>query len=275
MLKSLMFPFSIFKLTTIAVIFYCGNLMSQVQGDSVHIESTYAKTYTGTISKVDKEGYFIKVTNQREIFLPLTEIKFMNKINTELEHKPIDKEESTMKQSTVQKPSEKTFINENTISENEEDVIPLVASKSKFYNEYNLNKINLSDLNYESNKDIKKLFYRTKYHLRNQIEMSAFHSYLRDELKNEIYTKEKDDLRLAYQKYIYNRQRQNIFLGFGSSVTGLSAILLSSNNLGLFLLGIPAVIIGPVLIISSLVPLSKSRILLYRTFYKYLEHKRN
>ena len=275
MLKSLMFPFSIFKLTTIAVIFYCGNLISQVQGDSVHIESTYAKTYTGTISKVDKEGYFIKVTNQREIFLPLTEIKFMNKINTELEHKPIDKEESTIKQTTVQKPLEKKFINENTISENEEDVIPLVASKSKFYNEYNLNKINLSDLNYESNKDIKKLFYRTKYHLRNQIEMSAFHSYLRDELKNEIYTKEKDDLRLAYQKYIYNRQRQNIFLGFGSSVTGLSAILLSSNNLGLFLLGIPAVIIGPVLIISSLVPLSKSRILLYRTFYKYLELKRN
>ena len=275
MLKSLMFPFSIFKLTTIAVIFYCGNLISQVQGDSVHIESTYAKTYTGTISKVDKEGYFIKVTNQREIFLPLTEIKFMNKINTELEHKPIEKEESKIKQTTVQKPLEKKIINKNTISENEEDVIPLVASKSKFYDEYNLNKINLSDLNYESNKDIKKLFYRTKYHLRNQIEMSAFHSYLRDELKNEIYTKEKDDLRLAYQKYIYNRQRQNIFLGFGSSVTGLSAILLSSNNLGLFLLGIPAVIIGPVLIISSLVPLSKSRILLYRTFYKYLEHKRN
>ena len=275
MLKSLMFPFSIFKLTTIAVIFYCGNLISQVQGDSVHIESTYAKTYTGTISKVDKEGYFIKVTNQREIFLPLTEIKFMNKINTELEHKPIEKEESKIKQTTVQKPLEKKIINKNTISENEEDVIPLVASKSKFYNEYNLNKINLSDLNYESNKDIKKLFYRTKYHLSNQIEMSAFHSYLRDELKNEIYTKEKDDLRSAYKKYIYNRQRLNIFLGFGSSVTGLSAILLSSNNLGLFLLGIPAVIIGPVLIISSLVPLSKSRILLYRTFYKYLEHKRN
>ena len=56
MLKSLTFPFSIFKLTTIAVIFYCGNLISQVQGDSVHIESTYAKTYTGTISKVDKRG---------------------------------------------------------------------------------------------------------------------------------------------------------------------------------------------------------------------------
>ena len=260
---------------TIVLIVFCSGAYAQIQGDSVHIETLYSKNYIGTISKVEKEGYFIKVNNQREIFLPLTEIKFMNKINTELEHKPIDKEESTMKQSTVQKPSEKTFINENTISENEEDVIPLVASKSKFYNEYNLNKINLSDLNYESNKDIKKLFYRTKYHLRNQIEMSAFHSYLRDELKNEIYTKEKDDLRSAYQKYIYNRQRQNIFLGFGSSVTGLSAILLSSNDLGLILLGIPTVIIGPVLIISSLVPLSQSRILLYRTFYKYLEHKRN
>ena len=242
----------------------------------MRIETMYSKNYIGTINKVDKEGYFIKANNLREIFIPLTEIKFINKINTELERKAIEKEKSRLKQSTVQKPLQKTFINENTISKNEEDTVPLIFSKSKFYNKYKLDKINLSDLNYESNKDIKKLFYRTRYHLRkHQVEISTFHSYLRDELKNETYTKEKDDLRIAYQKYIYNKQRQTAFLGSGLGISAVSVILLSSNDLGLFLLGIPAVITGPVLTFSSLVPLSRSRILFYKTFYKYLEHKRN
>ena len=33
------------------------------------------KKYTGTISKVDKEGYFIKTSYNREIFLSKLEIK--------------------------------------------------------------------------------------------------------------------------------------------------------------------------------------------------------
>ena len=264
------------RVLTIVLIFFCSGGYAQIKGDSVRIETLYSKNYIGTISKIDKEGYFIKVNNLREIFLPLTEIKFINKVNNELEQKPIEKEKSTLKQSTVQKPLQKTFINENTISENEENTVPLILSKSKFYNKYKLDKINLSDLDYESNKDIKKLFYRTRHHLRKyQVEISAFHSYLRNELKNETYTKEKDDLRIAYQKYKYNKQRQTAFLGSGLGISVVSVILLSSNNLGLFLLGIPAVIIGPVLTISSLVPLSQSRILFYKTFYKYLEHKRN
>ena len=90
MLKSLTFSFSTFKLTTIAIIFYCGNLIGQVQGDSVHIESTYAKKYTGTISKVDKEGYFIKTSNNREIFLSKLEIKTI-KVVLELVEPDIDK----------------------------------------------------------------------------------------------------------------------------------------------------------------------------------------
>ena len=75
MLKSITFSFSTFKLTTIAIIFYCGNLIGQVQGDSVHVESTYAKKYIGKISNLDKEGLFIKVSNSREIYLPKFEIK--------------------------------------------------------------------------------------------------------------------------------------------------------------------------------------------------------
>ena len=50
-------------------------MISQVQGDSVYVESTYAKKFTGRISKVDKEGYFIKTSYNREIFLSKLEIK--------------------------------------------------------------------------------------------------------------------------------------------------------------------------------------------------------
>lgn len=75
MLKSLTFSFPIFKLTILAIIFYCGNLRGQIQGDSVHIETTYAKKYIGKISNLDKEGLFIKVSNSREIYLPKFEIK--------------------------------------------------------------------------------------------------------------------------------------------------------------------------------------------------------
>ena len=72
---------------TILLIIFCSGGYAQIQGDSVLIETMYSKNYIGTISKIDKEGYFIKVNNLREIFIPLTEIKFINKINTELEKK--------------------------------------------------------------------------------------------------------------------------------------------------------------------------------------------
>ena len=94
MLKSSTFSFSIFKLTTVAIIFYCGNLISQVQGDSVHIESTYAKKFNGRISKVDKEGYFIKTSYNREIFLSYLEIKTI-KVVLEWVEPNIDSKAST------------------------------------------------------------------------------------------------------------------------------------------------------------------------------------
>ena len=62
-------------LAIIAFFILCSDFLSQIKGDSVQIESTYGKKYTGTISKVDKEGYFIKTSYNREIFLSYLEIK--------------------------------------------------------------------------------------------------------------------------------------------------------------------------------------------------------
>ena len=95
MLKSSTFSFSIFKLTTLAIIFYCGNTISQVQGDSVYIESTYGKKYTGIISELDQEGYFIITSYNREIFLSKLEIKTI-KVVLELIEPNIDSKVSTL-----------------------------------------------------------------------------------------------------------------------------------------------------------------------------------
>ena len=76
-------------LTIVLVIFYT-DCCTQTIGDSIRIETTYSKNYIGKISKVDKEGYFIRVNNLREIFISLTEIKFINIIITELEQKAIE-----------------------------------------------------------------------------------------------------------------------------------------------------------------------------------------
>ena len=62
-------------LAIITFFIFCSDFFSQIKGDSVHIESTYGKKYSGTISKVDQEGYFIIIAYNREIFLSKLEIK--------------------------------------------------------------------------------------------------------------------------------------------------------------------------------------------------------
>ena len=94
MLKSSTFSFSIFKLTTVAIIFYGGNMISQVQGDSVYIESTYAKKFTGRISKVDQEGTLLKLHIIEKFFLSKLEIKTI-KVILELIEPNIDSKAST------------------------------------------------------------------------------------------------------------------------------------------------------------------------------------
>ena len=82
-------------LAIIAFFIFCSDFFSQIKGDSVQIESTYGKKYTGTISKVDQEGYFIKTSYNREIFLSKLEIKTI-KVILELIEPNIDSKASTL-----------------------------------------------------------------------------------------------------------------------------------------------------------------------------------
>ena len=62
-------------LAIITFFIFCPNFLSQIKGDSVHVETAYSKKYQGTVTQIDKEGFFIKISNSREIYLPKFEIK--------------------------------------------------------------------------------------------------------------------------------------------------------------------------------------------------------
>ena len=149
MLKSSTFSFSIFKLTTVAIIFYCANTISQVQGDSVHIESTYAKKFTGRISKVDKEGYFIKTSYNREIFLSKLEIKTI-KVVLEWVEPDVDTKAST----SIIDSNDINTDNTNILEEKSEieisEKIESTSELSEFYMKYNLGNFDISSFNFLS-----------------------------------------------------------------------------------------------------------------------------
>ena len=157
MLKSSTFSFSIFKLTTLAIIFYCGNTISQVQGDSVHIESTYGKKYTGTISEVDQEGYFIITSYNREIFLSKLEIKTI-KVVLELIEPNIDSKVSTLLIDSNNVNTGHT----NALKEKPEiealEKVKSTAELSEFYVKYNLANFDISSFNSPENLRQLRLF---------------------------------------------------------------------------------------------------------------------
>ena len=200
MIKSLTFSFSIFKLTTLAITFFYGNLIGQVEGDSVHIESTYAKKYTGTVSRVDKEGYFIKTSYNREIFLSKSEIKTI-KVVLELIEPDIDTKASTL------------FIDSNDV--NTDDInalkekpkietfekIKSTSELSEFYLKYELANFDISSFNsLEKSKDLRKFRRKLSKHLYSKnfslsfSEKVNFYKYLPSELEkypNEDFVKYK------------------------------------------------------------------------------------
>ncbi len=266
MLKSLTFSFSTFKLTTIAIIFYCGNLIGQVQGDSVQIESTYAKKYTGTISKVDKEGYFIKTSNNREIFLSKLEIKTI-KVVLELVEPDINAKASTLfiDSNDVHKENANTLKETPKIEYSEE--IKNTAEISEFYIKYELYNFDISSFNsLEKSKDYRKFkrelnrhIYSKKYSL-NFAEKIYFYTYLPREL--EMYPNEKFKI---YQKSKRTGKGLMVLGGIGL----LTGNILTFGYYELTGIGLAGFIIAEVGLIKSL----RSDIWLYKSFLTYLKER--
>lgn len=56
-------------------------ILSQKIGDSLDFELYSSRHYSGTITKIENDGFFIKIKNNREIYLSLFEIKSSVKLN--------------------------------------------------------------------------------------------------------------------------------------------------------------------------------------------------
>ncbi len=265
MLKSSTFSFSIFKLTTVAIIFYCGNTISQVQGDSVHIESTYGKKYTGTISEVDQEGYFIITSYNREIFLSKSEIKTI-KVVLELIEPNIDSKVSTL------------FIDSNNVNTGDTNApkekpeiealekVKSTAELSEFYVKYNLANFDISSFNSPENLRQLRLFQiKLIKHIRKNKSLS-----LKDRrrfgknLVSEMSVNPNDEF-LKYQK--------SSRLGSGIMLIGL--VSFTTGNIIFFdsltLTGIGTG--GVVLIYAGALVMGNSSKWLFKSFYTYLQEQ--
>ena len=266
MLKSLTFSFSTFKLTTIAIIFYCGNLIGQVQGDSVHIESTYAKKYTGTISKVDKEGYFIKTSNNREIFLSKLEIKTINVV-LELVEPDIDAKASTLfiDSNDVHKENANTLKETPKIEYSEE--IKNTAEISEFYIKYELSNFDISSFNsLEKSKDYRRFRREISRHLYSKnfslsfSEKANFFKFLPKEL--EKYPN------VDFVNYKRTRRTGTAFIVSGGIFVIVGTIWTITNFelTGIGLAGLGVIEVGTIINLFS----SKS---LYKSFLTYLKER--
>ena len=231
---------------TIVLIIFCSDCYTQTIGDSVRIETTYSKNYIGKISKVDKEGYFIKVTNLREIFLPLTEIKFINKINNELEQKAIEPKSS----------SEIEVISETNST----------IKISEFYKKYDLANLEINSFNSpEKIRQLRLFQIKISKHIRKNKSLK-----LKDKMKfgknliSEMSVNPNDEF-LKYQKSKRLGSRI-IIIGLVSFTTGNIITFQSSFSTftGLGIAGLVLTEIGAFIMGTS----SKW---LYKSFYTYLE----
>ena len=265
MFNSLTFSFSIFKLTTVAIIFYCGNLIGQVEGDSVHIESAYAKKYTGTISKVDKEGYFIKTSNNREIFLSKLEINTI-KVVLELVEPNIVGETTTLIDSNDVHAGDAKTLNKTPEIEFSEE-IKNTAEISDFYIKYELANFDISSFNsLEKLKEYRKFKRELSRHLYSKnfslsfSEKANFFKFLPREL--EKYPN------VDFVNYKRTRRTGTAFIATGviGVLTGTIWTITNFELTGIGLAGLVVIEIG------TLVNLISSK-WLYKSFLTYLKER--
>ena len=259
---------------TIVLIIFCSYCYTQAIGDSVRIETTYSKNYIGKISKVDKEGYFIRVTNLREIFISLTEIRFINKINTDLVQKAIESKPNSVINTSLIDSAEAKPVVSNVIKESPE--IEVILEKngtnkiSEFYKKYDLANLEINAFNSPENIRQLRLFQiKISKHIRKNKSLN-----LKDKTKfgRNLYKEMSVNPNDEFLKYQKSRRigTRIIIIGLVSFTTGNIITFQSffSTFTGLGIAGVVLTEIGAIVIGTS----SKW---LYKSFYTYLENNKH
>ena len=253
-------------LAIIAFFIFCSDFFSQIKGDSVQIESTYGKKYTGTISKVDKEGYFIKTSYNREIFLSKLEIKTI-KVVSELVDPNIDSKESTLFINSNDGNTDDTNAQEEKSKIEISEKIKGTSELSEFYYKYELANFDISSFNsLEKSKDYRKFKRELSRHLYSKnfslsfSEKVNFYKFLPSELEkypNEDFVKYKRTKRTGTAIIVSG--------GIGVLV-GTIWTIINFELTGIGLSGLVVIEIGTIIKLLSNKPL-------YKSFFTYLKER--
>ena len=253
-------------LAIITFFIFCTDFFSQVKGDSVHVESTYAKKYTGTISKVDKEGYFIKTAYNREIFLSKLEIKTI-KVVSELVDPNIGSKASTLFINLNDGNTDDTYAIKEKPEIEISKKIKSTSELSEFYIKYELANFDISSFNsLDKSKDYRKFAKELSRHLYSKnlslsfSEKVKFYKLLPSEL--EIYPNKSFKI---YQKSKRTSKRLMVLGGIGL-ITGN---ILTFGFLELTGIGLGGFVVAEIGLIKYL----RSNTWLYKSFLIYLKER--
>ena len=242
-------------LAIITFFIFCSDFFSQIKGDSVHVETAYSKKYQGTVTQIDKEGFFIKISNNRDVYLPKLEIKTLFVVPKEVE---IGAHAETHI-SSINSTDAKT-----KASKNQTEV-------SDFYKKYELHNLDISSFHSLKNPIIRGSFVRkiNKHILSNPTltlrEKLKFNKNMKIELEKES--------KVAFSKY-KKSMRTCIVTGVLSASSFIAGSTILNNNINALVEGFGLVGASIGLFTFSAIKAYSTDKVLYTSFLAYLKERK-
>lgn len=241
-------------LAIITFFIFCSDFFSQIKGDSVHVETVYSKKYQGTITQIDKEGFFIKISNNREVYIPSLEIKTLFAVPKEVEIGTDAETNIKLLNPTDAK---------TKASKNQTEV-------SDFYKKYKLHNLDISSFHSLKNPIIRGSFKRkiNRHILFNSSltfrEKLKFNKHMKIELEKES--------KLSFSKYKKSMRTCVVTAILGaSSYVAASAVLYNNINALAEAGGLIVTSVG--LFTFSLIKVNSADKVLYTSFLSYLKER--
>ena len=242
-------------LAIITIFIFCPDFFSQIKGDSVHVETTYHKKFQGSITQLDKEGFFIKISNNREVYIPSLEIKTLFVVSKDLKLGANSGTNIRLLNSTDDKT--KVYKNQTEVSD--------------FYKKYELYNLDISSFHSLKNPIIRGSFVRkiNKHILSNPTltlrEKLKFNKHMKIELEKES--------KVAFSKY-KKSMRTCIVTGVLGASSFIAGSTLLNNNINALVEGFGLVGASIGLFTFSAIKAYSTDKVLYTSFLAYLKERK-
>ena len=241
-------------LALITFFIFCSDFFSQINGDSVHVETAYSKKYQGTVTQIDKEGFFIKISNNREVYIPSLEIKTLFVVPKEVDIGADGETNIKLLNPTNAK---------TKASKNQTEV-------SDFYKKYELHNLDISSFHSLKNPIIRGSFVRkiNKHILSNPTltlrEKLKFNKHMKIELEKES--------KVAFSKY-KKSMRTSIVTGVLGASSFIAGSTILNNNINALVGGFGLVGASIGLFTFSAIKAYSTDKVLYTSFLAYLKER--